>query len=89
MLMTLCRVFRVETGAPGGFDRPATAEQALDRLERNAGAARQMLERFLKRRKRTASDTGRKDRDFNRHLAEEILSRSSADDFVLAVSQAG
>jgi hypothetical protein len=42
-------VLKIETGRPGDFDRPATREEALDRLERTAGPqARQMLEQFLK-----------------------------------------
>jgi hypothetical protein len=41
-------VLRIETGAPGDFDRPATREEAMDRLERQAGPkAREMLEKFL------------------------------------------
>jgi hypothetical protein len=38
---------RIETGAPSDFDRPATREEALDRLEGTAGPqARQMLEQL-------------------------------------------
>jgi hypothetical protein len=49
-LITLAKVLKIETGAPRDFDRPATREEALDRLERTAGPkARQMLERFLDR----------------------------------------
>ena len=48
-LITLAKVLKIETGAPGDFDRPATREEALDRLERTCGPqARQMLEQFLK-----------------------------------------
>ena len=48
-LITLAKVLKIETGAPGDFDRPATREEALDRLERTCGPqARQMLDRFLK-----------------------------------------
>jgi hypothetical protein len=49
-LIALAKVFKIETGAPEDFDRPATREEALDRLERTAGPhARKMLERFLDR----------------------------------------
>jgi hypothetical protein len=48
-LVTLAKVMKLEVGRAGEFDRPATREEALDRLERGAGPqARQMLERFLK-----------------------------------------
>jgi hypothetical protein len=47
-LITLAKVLKIETGAPGDFDKPRTKEEALDRLERTAGPkARQMLEKFL------------------------------------------
>jgi hypothetical protein len=49
-LVTLAKVMKVEIGGPHEFDRPATREEALDRLERTAGPqARKMLERFLDR----------------------------------------
>ena len=38
----------MEIGVPSDFDRPASKEEALERLERTAGPhARQMLEQFL------------------------------------------
>jgi hypothetical protein len=47
-LITLAKVLKIETGAPGDFDKPRTKEEALDRLESTAGPkARQMLEKFL------------------------------------------
>jgi hypothetical protein len=39
-LITLAKVLKIETGAPGDFDRPATREEALDRLERTARGPR-------------------------------------------------
>ena len=47
-LVSLAKVHRIELGPPGSFDRPATTEEALDRLEQRAGPqARAMLEQFL------------------------------------------
>jgi hypothetical protein len=41
---------KIEVGSAGAFDRRATKEEALDRLERSAGPqARKMLEQFLER----------------------------------------
>jgi hypothetical protein len=47
-LITLAKVLKIEIGKPHDFERPSTREEALDRLERQAGpAARKMLEKFL------------------------------------------
>jgi hypothetical protein len=47
-LITLAKVLKIEIGQPHAFDRPASREEALDRLERTAGPeARTMLEKFL------------------------------------------
>jgi hypothetical protein len=47
-LITLAKVLKIEIGKPHDFDRPSSRDEALDRLERQAGpAARKMLERFL------------------------------------------
>jgi hypothetical protein len=47
-LITLAKVLKIEVGDPHSFDRPTTMQEALDRLERNAGpAARKAFERFL------------------------------------------
>ena len=47
-LITLAKVMKVEIGGAHEFDRPSTKEEALDRLERQAGPeARKMLEKFL------------------------------------------
>ncbi len=36
-LITLAKVMKIEIGDPHEFDRPATEDEALDRMERNAG----------------------------------------------------
>jgi hypothetical protein len=47
-LVSLAKVHRIEVGPPGGFDRPASTAEALDRLEQRAGPqAWAMLEQFL------------------------------------------
>jgi hypothetical protein len=48
-LITMAKVMKIEVGDPRAFDRPASPEETLDRLERTAGPhACKMLERFLK-----------------------------------------
>ena len=45
--MQICNMYN-ETFEPHDFDRPSSRDEALDRLERQAGpAARKMLEKFL------------------------------------------
>jgi hypothetical protein len=52
-LIALAKVTKIEMGTPGDFDRPATEDEALDRLERTEGPhARPMLEQFLKQVKK-------------------------------------
>jgi hypothetical protein len=47
-LVQLAKVLKIEIGKPHDFDRPLSRDEALDRLERQAGpGARQMLEQFL------------------------------------------
>ena len=47
-LVKLAQIMRVEIGQAGAFDRPQNREEALRRLEENAGThAREMLEKFL------------------------------------------
>ena len=47
-LITLAKVLKIEIDKPHDFERPSSRDEALDRLERQAGpAARKMLERFL------------------------------------------
>jgi hypothetical protein len=47
-LITLAKVLKIEVGDPHSFDRPTTVQEALDRLERNAGpVARKAFEKFL------------------------------------------
>jgi hypothetical protein len=47
-LVKLAQIMKVEIGPAGAFDRPQNREEALRRLEENAGShAREMLEKFL------------------------------------------
>ena len=47
-LITLAKVLKIEIGKPHDFDRPSSRDEALDRLERQAGPeARKMREQFL------------------------------------------
>jgi hypothetical protein len=47
-MLKLAQVYRVEVGQPSQFDRPATKEEALRRLEERRGpAARKMFEDFI------------------------------------------
>lgn len=47
-LLRLAQVLKIEIGKPHDFEKPSTREEALDRLERQAGPdARAALEKFL------------------------------------------
>ena len=48
-LIQLAKVLKIEIGSPHEFERPSTREEALDRLERQAGPeARAAFEKFLR-----------------------------------------